>query len=151
MVPLVAFNFGARHKQRILQIVGLACVYATGMMLGGLALAQLFPDKLLLLFNATGHMLELGIPAMRIISLSYPFAALGIIISSVFQALGRGWESLCTVVFRQLVILLPAAWLLSLLPNPDTIWWSFLIACGASLGIAGILLARTYKQKIKDL
>ena len=151
LIPIVAFNFGARIKERIIQTIKLSCFYAVGIMFFGLILFQFIPDKLLLIFNATDRLLALGVPALQIISLSYPFAALGIMFSGVFQALGRGWESLLISAFRQAIILLPAAWLLSRLANINAIWWAYPISDVAALLLGFYLLRKIYQKLIKPL
>jgi len=150
-VPLVAFNFGARHKERIVRAIELTCLYAVGIMLAGMAVFQIFPDKLLLLFNATDRLLTLGVPALRIVSLGFPLAALGIVFSSVFQALGRGWESLVSVIFRQILVLLPAVWLLARLADINAVWWAFPLADALALFLGLYLFRRIYQKQIKPL
>ncbi|MDR0524488.1 MAG: MATE family efflux transporter [Spirochaetaceae bacterium] len=151
MVPIIAFNYGARNKNRITKTIKLSMLYAGGIMLFGLLLFQLFPDKMLLLFSAGENMLAIGVPAMRIISLIFVFAGFCIIGLSVFQAMGSGTESLVISTCRQLVILLPAAWLLSFLGDVNAVWWSFPIAEVVSLTLCVIFLKRLYNQKIKSL
>jgi Na+-driven multidrug efflux pump len=120
-------------------------------MLIGLAVFQLFPDKLLLLFNASREMLAIGISALRIISISYLFAGFCIVVGSVFQALGNGLMSLIVSVARQLVVLLPAAYLLARSGSVNLVWWAFPIAEIASLTCSGILMRRLYDQEIRPL
>ena len=151
LIPIVAFNFGARYKERIIQTIKLACFYASGIMFFGLAVFQLVPDKLLMLFNATDRLIEFGVPALRIISLSYPLAALGIMFSGVFQGLSRGWEGLWISIFRQAIILLPAAWLLSRLSNISAIWWAYPISDAVALLLGIYLLRVVYKKLVKPL
>ncbi|MDR0524387.1 MAG: MATE family efflux transporter [Spirochaetaceae bacterium] len=151
MVPIIAFNYGARRRSRITKTIRLSMLYAGGIMLFGFLLFQLFPDKMLFLFSAGENMLALGIPAMRITSLIFLFAGFCIIGLSVFQAMGSGTESLIIAICRQLVILLPAAWLLSLLGDVNAVWWSFPIAEVVSLMLCVIFLRRLYVRKIKPL
>ncbi|MDR0568875.1 MAG: MATE family efflux transporter [Spirochaetaceae bacterium] len=151
MVPIIAFNYGARRRSRITKTIRLSMLYAGGIMIFGLLLFQLFPDKMLLLFSAGENMLTLGIPAMRIVSLIFLFAGFCIIGLSVFQAMGSGTESLIIAVCRQLVILLPAAWLLSFLGDINAVWWAFPIAEVVSLTLCVIFLKRLYIRKIKPL
>lgn len=98
MIPIVAYNYGARNRKRIMDTTRLSIFIAVGIMLVGLAIFQLFPSQLLLMFNASDHMLEVGVPALRLISLSFIFAGYAIIVSSVFQALGNGVYSLIVSV-----------------------------------------------------
>ncbi|MDR2431288.1 MAG: MATE family efflux transporter [Candidatus Margulisbacteria bacterium] len=151
LIPIVAFNFGARQKRRIWRAIELSCLYAVGLMTLGLLIFQIFPAELLRLFNATPQMLAVGVPALRIISAHYIFAALCIEAISVFQALGHGLESLCAAAFRQLALLLPAAWLLSLLPDANAIWWSFPLAEIGSLIMVAALIQRVYARQIRPL
>ena len=113
MVPIVSYNYGARNKDRLMQTVKTSIIYAIGIMLIGLAIFQLMPKQLLGLFNASEEMISIGIPALRIISLSFIFAGYCIVVGSMFQALGNGIMSLIVSIGRQLVVLLPAAYLLS--------------------------------------
>ncbi|MBQ8814712.1 MAG: MATE family efflux transporter [Lachnospiraceae bacterium] len=151
MVPILGYNYGAKRKDRMMQTIKTAMFYAVGIMLVCLAVFQLLPDKLLLLFNASDHMLEIGVPALRLISLSYIFAGICVVSGSVFQALGNGFYSMMVSVARQLLILVPVAWLLSLTGNLDLVWLSFPIAELASIGTSAFFLRKIYKQKISAL
>ncbi len=101
MVPIIAYNYGARHRDRIIGTIKLAVMYAVAMMLIGFAVFQIIPDKLLLMFNASENMLAIGVPALRLISISFLLAGFNIICSSVFQAMGNGVFSLIVSVVRQ--------------------------------------------------
>lgn len=135
MVPIIAYNYGARNKERIIKTIRYAVMYAMSMMLLGFALFQIIPDKLLLLFYASPSMLGIGVPALRFISISFLLAGFNIISSSVFQAMGNGVYSLIVSVIRQLFILVPVAYLLSRTGILDIIWLAFPIAevCAALL------------------
>lgn len=135
MVPIIAYNYGARNRERITKTIRYAVVYAVCMMLLGFALFQIIPDKLLLLFDASDAMLAIGIPALRFISISFLLAGFNIISSSVFQAMGNGVYSLIVSVIRQLFILVPVAYVLSRTGILDIIWLAFPIAevCAALL------------------
>lgn len=113
MVPIVSFNYGARRADRILQTVRLSAIYAVSIMVVGMAVVQLIPGQLLLLFDASEHMLRIGVPALRIISLCFVFAGFTIVCSSVFQALGNSFFSMIMSITRQLAVLLPAAYVLA--------------------------------------
>lgn len=113
MVPIVSFNYGARRADRILQTVRLSAIYAVSIMAVGMAVVQLIPGQLLLLFDASEHMLRIGVPALRIISLCFVFAGFTIVCSSVFQALGNSFFSMIMSITRQLAVLLPAAYVLA--------------------------------------
>jgi Na+-driven multidrug efflux pump len=151
MVPIVAYNFGARKKLRIIETVRLSLVYATGVMLIGTVVFQLFSDKLLAMFSATSEMLEIGVPALKIISIHFFFAGFCIVFLSVFQALGSGKESLFVAGSRQLIFLLPIAWLLSLSGKVNAVWWSFPAAECLTLALAVFLIWRVYNEKLKPM
>ena len=151
MVPIIAYNYGAKKKERILKIIQLSITYAIGIMLFGLLIIQIFPKELLSLFNASDDMLSIGIPALRIISLSYIFAGFCIVCGSVYQAFGNGLLSLIISVLRQLVVLLPVAYLLSLLGNVNLIWWSYPIAEMISLVLSIVFLKYIYDKKIQSM
>ncbi len=151
VIPIVAYNFGARKKERIVKTLRLSIIYAVGIMFTGLALLQLFPREMLMLFNATENMLAIGIPALRTISLSFVFAGFCVVASGVFQALGNGVLSLAVSVIRQLVVLLPAAFLLSLSGTVTAVWWAFPIAEIASVIFSALFLKRVYSRQISKL
>jgi len=117
----------------------------------GVLVFQLIPDKLFMLFDASEHMLEMGIPALRIISISFIPAGFCIVGGSVFQALGRAVYSMINSICRQLVVLLPAAYLLSLLGNVNYVWWSLPIAEVMSVIMTSIFISVIYKQIIKPM
>jgi Na+-driven multidrug efflux pump len=151
MVPIVAFNYGARQKGRIIKTITLSIRYAVGIMLLGALAFELFPGALLMMFNATGGMLSIGTRALRIIAVHFPLAGFCVIFMSVFQALGSGMASLFVSFARQLLVLLPVAWLLSLSGSVGMVWWSFPIAEVAALIISSILIKRIYDKRIKFL
>lgn len=125
MVPIIAYNYGAQKADRILQTMKLASATATVIMLIGLGVAELFPAWLLGIFNASEEMLTIGVPALRIICTCFVFAGFGIVAGSVFQALGHGVLSMTVSIVRQLVVLLPVAWLLSLTGRLELVWLAF--------------------------
>lgn len=151
MVPIVAYNYGARKPERIEKTFKLSVFYAICLMFLGFVTFQLFPDKLLMIFNASEHMLAIGVPALKIISLSFLFAGYCIVSSSLFQALGHGMLSLWVSVLRQLVVLLPAAFVLSKFHELDAIWYAFPLAEIFSLIACFIFLRFIFKEKIKPL
>lgn len=151
IVPIIAYNYGARNKSRIMQAVKLGCMAAFVMMLLGFGIFQLFPDVLLNLFNASPDMLEIGCQALRTISFSYLIAGFCVVISSVFQALGNGVYSLIVSICRQLLVLLPAAWVLSKLSGLNAVWWSFPIAEVVSILVSLILFRKIYSDKLQPL
>lgn len=151
MVPIVSYNYGAENKERMIKTIKLSLCYAVGIMLLGLILIQIFPTQMLMLFNASEHMLSIGVPALRTISLSFIFAGIAIIFSSCFQALGNGILSMFVSIARQLLALLPAAYLLSKMNDVNLVWWSFPIAEIVSVTLSVIFFIRMYEKVIKPL
>ena len=145
MVPIVAFNYGARQKQRIMKTMKLAIAYAFGMMLIGLAIFQIFPAELFRMFNASEAMLSIGIPSLRIISISFLFASINIISISMLQALGHGIYSMLISVGRQLIVLIPVAFLLSRTGNLNLVWLAFPLAETVAVGLSIIFLKKNVK------
>ena len=128
MVPIIAYNFGAGKRDRVVKTIKSSIYFAIGIMLVGLVIMELFPAQLLSMFNATPDLISVGVPALRIICLSFLFAGYCIVVGSAFQALGNGVYSMIVSIARQLVVLLPVAYLLSLTGNVRNIWWAFPIA-----------------------
>lgn len=151
MVPIVAYNYGAQKPHRITKTVKLAMLYAECIMLVGFALFQLKPDLLLRMFNASEEMLGIGVVALRVISLSFLIAGFCIIGSSSLQALGHGIFSMLISFGRQLIVLLPAAYLLAQSGNVDWVWYSFPIAEIASLALTSTFLLRVYRTSIQPM
>lgn len=151
MIPIIAYNYGARNKKRIMDTAKLSIFIAVGIMLAGLVIFQTFPRQLLMMFNASEHMLDIGVPALKIISISFLFAGYCIIVSSVFQALGNGIYSLIVSVARQLVCILPLAYFLASSFGLHALWYSFPIAELVSVVLCTVLFRIIYKQKIKNL
>lgn len=151
LVPIVAYNYGARRPQRIIQTIKLSMVYATGMMALGFAAFQLFPQSLLSIFNASDTMLSIGIPALKIISLHFILAGYSIICSSTFQALGHGVLSLQMSLARQLVVLLPCAFVFAQTGVLDYVWLAFPIAELVSVAMGTLFLLRIFKHEIEPL
>lgn len=151
MIPIVAFNYGAKNKKRIMDTIKLSAIIAISIMLAGLVLFQLFAAQFLELFNASDHMLEVGVPALRIISTSFLFAGYSIVISSVFQALGNGVYSLITSFARQLVCILPLAYLFAKYLGLAYVWLSFPLAELICLIVTTCLFRRIYVKRIHPL
>lgn len=151
MVPIVAFNYGAKKKERIKRTVFLASCYATGIMFLGLAVFQVFPAQLLGIFNASDNMVHIGTLALRLISLSFVFAGFNIVSSSLFQALAHGMLSLWMSLVRQLCVLLPAAFLLSKMGGLDAVWWAFPFAEIFSLALCLAFRRHIYQKEIEPL
>jgi len=151
LVPILAYNFGAGKKERFLKTVKLGIVYAFAAMMIGLLLFNIIPERLLLMFDASETMLGIGVPALRTISISYLFAGFCIICGTVFQALGRAVYSMIVSIARQLVVLLPAAYLLSLAGNVNYVWWAFPIAEIMSLLMTVFFMIRINRQIISHI
>ncbi|MDO5423484.1 MAG: MATE family efflux transporter [Eubacteriales bacterium] len=151
MVPIIAFNYGARNRKRIMDTVKLSVIFAVSIMVLGFAVFQLIPDVLLSLFNASPDMLQIGVPALRTISYSFLFAGYCICVGSVFQALGNGIYSLIVSVARQLVFLVPLAYLFAKLWGLNAVWWSFPLAELVSLGTTTFFFIKIYRERIKPL
>ena len=156
-LPVMGYNYGARNKKRLFGAYRIALGTAVAIMLLGFVLFQLIPEPMLMMFvdrtdaAAMQEMLDTGVPALKTISLSFVGAAFGIINSTVFQATARGLNSLIVSVCRQLVIILPAAWLLGRFVGLNAIWYSFPIAEIASFLISYLLLWREYQSELKYL
>lgn len=147
IVPIMAYNLGAKKPDRIKKTIKLSMIYATSFMLLGFIVFQTIPHVLLgNLFNASAKMLSIGIPALKIISIAFIFAGICIVTISVFQAVGKGMYSLYVSVARQLVVLIPCAYLLSLTGSLNLIWLSFPIAEIVSIAVCMIYLKRVYKK-----
>lgn len=151
MVPIVSYNYGAKRPDRITQTIRLSAIYAVAIMAAGVAVVQLIPDKLLLLFDASEQMLTIGVPALRIISTCFVFAGFSIVCSSVFQALGNSIFSMIMSITRQLAVLLPAAYILAHAFGLHAVWYAFPIAEFVSLALSIIMLSHTYKKVIAPL
>lgn len=151
MVPIVAYNAGARRPDRIRQTIRAAFGVAITIMVAGLAVAQIFPAKLLGLFEASGEMLSIGVTALRIISLGFLFGSISVVSLSTFQGVGNGVLSMLVSIARQLLALLPAAWLLSLSGRLELIWFAFPIAEIIAASLSGLLLARMLRLVIDPL
>ena len=151
LVPIAAYNYGARKPNRIMKSIKLSIIYAEAIMFVGVLIFQFFSADLLGIFNASDSMLEIGVPALRIISLSFLLAGFGIVCSSVFQALGHGMLSLIVSVLRQLVVLLPAAFILSRTGGLSVIWWAFPIAEIFAGVISFIFIRHVYRKEIHTM
>ena len=151
MVPIISYNYGARDPRRVKKTIKLAITYAECIMLIGFCVFQFAPGLLLNLFAASDAMRAIGIPALRIICPHFLLAGIGIVLSSVFQALGNGVYSLIISVCRQLVVLIPMAWLLSRTGNVNMVWWAFLIAEVVSTTLSLVFMARINKNIIAPM
>lgn len=146
MVPIIAYNYGAQKPERIHKTIRLGMVYAVAIMVVGLLVFQLIPKELLLMFDASDAMLEIGAPALRIMSLAFVFAGIGIVSGSSCQAFGYSVYSMLISIARQIVVLIPAAYLLSLTGVLRSIWFAFPIAEIFSLILSLFFLRTTLKK-----
>ncbi len=151
MVPIIAYNYGAKEKDRMVKTLKLSVFYAIGIMVLGFLVFQLFPAPLFSLFDASEMMLSIGVPALRAISFSFLFAGFCIVCGSLFQALGNGVYSMVISIARQLVVLLPAAYLLSLSGKVQYVWWAFPIAELVSLSMTVFFLFRINRDVIRHI
>lgn len=154
MVPIIAYNYGAKRYDRVKKTIKITILTAMTIMFMGLLAFELIPDVLLSFFNASKEMLEIGVPALRIIGTHYVFAGFCIIAGSVCQAIGKPVYSLIVSVCRQLVVLLPSAWLLAQSGRLELVWFCFPIAECVSLVLSSIFLSKTMKrakEKMKDI
>ena len=146
MVPIIAYNYGAQKPERIHKTIRLGMVYAVAIMVVGLLVFQLIPKELLRMFDASDAMLEIGAPALRIMSLAFVFAGIGIVSGSSCQAFGYSVYSMLISIARQIVVLIPAAYLLSLTGVLRSIWFAFPIAEIFSLILSLFFLRTTLKK-----
>lgn len=151
-VPIMAFNYGARRPDRMMQTVKYAIITAMSIMLLGTVIFQIMPDKLLRLFDASDDMLSMGVIALRIISVHFPIAGACIVMGSIFQALGYSVYSMVVSIIRQLVVLIPTAFLLGKLTgNVDMVWLAFIVAEASSLLVSAFFFRRIYGNVIKPM
>ena len=146
LIPVLAYNYGAKKKERISQALKFALILAVSIMLVGTIAFQTIPELLLSFFNASDEMVQIGIPALRIISLSFPLAGTCIAMGSIFQAFSKSFYSLVVSVGRQLVVLIPAAWLLAQTGKLDLVWFAFPIAEIASLILSTFFFRKLYRS-----
>ena len=149
IVPIIAYNYGAGKQDRMKKTIRTAAFYAVAIMLIGILIMEIIPDKLLLLFDASPNLIAIGVPALRIICLSFIFAGFCITIGSVFQALGNGVYSMVVSASRQLGVLLPVAYLMSLTGNLDLVWLSFPIAELMSVAMTMFFYRRIHNRVIR--
>lgn len=151
LVPIIAFNYGAKKKKRITETVKFGIIYAEAFMVLGSIVCLTIPSTLISLFNPLPNQLQTGIIALRIICIHFPIAAICIVLGTMFQAMGNAWCSMVVSICRQLVALLPAAWLLSLSGNINNVWWAFPIAEIMSLVVSLGFTILTKKTKIDKI
>ena len=151
IIPIIAYNYGAQNKKRIKSSINLGIIISIAIMFLGVLLFQLFPARLLKFFDASEHMLEIGVPALRIISLCFIPAGYSILVGSVFQALGKGTYSLMISVARQLLVILPVAFLFAKIFGLHMVWWALPIAEIVSFSMSMLLYKRIRQLKINPL
>ena len=154
-VSILAYNYGARKRKRMLQCIKLVCLYALDAMVLGTVIFQTVPHLLLRLFDANETMLAVGIPALRIISLSFPTAAITIALGGAFQAVGKSMYSMMSSFVRQLVFLIPAALVLAIMGqnsgNSNLVWWCYPIAEIGSVAVTGLCYLRMNRTLLSKL
>ncbi|MBQ7099091.1 MAG: MATE family efflux transporter [Oscillospiraceae bacterium] len=151
VISIVAFNYGARRPDRMMKTLKLAAMAGLGIMLVGLAVFQFMPEVLLSIFDPSDEFMRMAVRALRTISWCFPVAAVCIILGSTFQALGTGIYATLVSLARQLIVLLPAAYLLSLSGEVTRVWWAWPIAESMGLTMTLIFFLRNYRQRIKPL
>lgn len=151
VIPIIAYNYGAGSRERVVKTMKHSIVYIMSLLFVGLIVFQLIPEPLLRLFEASDNMLALGVPALRTISLSFIFAGFCIACGSAFQALGKAVYSMIVSVARQLIVLLPVAYMLAQLGNVDYVWWAFPIAEFMSLAMTILFLIILNKKVISKI
>ena len=151
LIPILAYNYGAQKKKRIISAIKLSIGLSCSIMVIGTLVFQFAPVQLLGLFDAEPDMIEIGIKALRTISWSFVFAGYGIVVSSAFQAFGNGIYSLITSVIRQLVVILPVAYFFAINFGLDAVWWSYPLAELVAVAVSTILFAKLYNEKVKNI
>lgn len=151
VMPIMGYNFGAQKKKRLMSCLKIGCIIALGIMLVGTVLFWVIPGELLLIFNASTDMLGIGVPALETISLCFIPAALGIMFSTIFQAVGKGAYSLIISVLRQLVVIMPVAYMMAQTGVLSNVWYAFPIAEVFSFVASVLLFFLLYKKVIKNL
>ncbi len=151
VIPVLAYNYGARKKERIQEALKFSIMLAFSIMLLGTVVFELIPDKLLKLFSASDDMMAMGIIALRRIAWHFPIAGVCIAMGSTFQAFGRSFYSLIVSLGRQIFVLIPVAYLLSLTGNVDNVWWAFILSELMSLCLTLIFFRRLNSTVVKEL
>ena len=151
LIPVLAYNYGARSKDRIREAVRFSMKLALSIMVIGTIVFWSIPRLLLGFFDASDYMLSLGVPALRIISLSFPIASLCIAMGSMFQAFSKSKYSLIVSVGRQLVVLIPVAWLLAQTGEVQNVWWAFPVAELMSLALSVYFYKRINRNIVMNL
>ncbi len=147
IMPILGFNYGARNRARIMQTLRIGLTFAILFMSAGAAVFFLFPDGLLGLFNASEKLLEIGRPALRTISFTFPLAAVSVILMSLFQATGDGYLSMIVSIVRQIFFLIPASWILGRVVGLEGVWIGYIVAEAAALTLTVVF----YRKELKKL
>ena len=151
LVPIIAYNYGAKNEKRIIKSIKLAMVTVTVMTLIVSGLIMSFPREILKIFSASGKMLEIGIPMLRICALSYVFAGISVVGASVFQAFGNGILALLDSILRQLIVLLPVAYIAVTYFTVNEIWWGYVIAEISSVFFIAYFMNTFVRRKIEAI
>ena len=151
LTPIISYNFGSKNANRIKQALKQGIIIAVIIMTFGTLLFQIMPNVLLLMFKPSDKFLEIGIPALRIISVIFPMAGFSIVMSSLFQSVGRAYYSLIVTLTRQILVLLPAGYLLSRVFKLNGVWWGFLIAEVIALFLVIIFYKEIDRNILKKL
>lgn len=151
IIPIVAYNYGAKNRKRIIDTYKYAVVFALFIMAVGMMIFEFVPEKLFMMFNASDNMLSIGSVALRRIAVHFPVAAYCIVTGSLFQALGKAVYSMINSIMRQLVVLLPAAYLLSMSGDISNVWWAFPIAEIMSAVVTTIFLSKINSEILQKI
>ncbi|WP_243111861.1 MATE family efflux transporter [Butyrivibrio sp. CB08] len=151
LIPVLAYNYGAKRKDRIKEALKFAIVLAVSIMVIGCVTFLAIPELLLSFFKASDDMLAIGVPALRTICLSFPLAGVCIAMGSIFQAFSKSFYSLIVSIGRQLVVLIPVAWLFSKTGNVNMVWWAFPIAELMSLALSSYFFRKLYREKVATM
>lgn len=151
LIPIISYNYGAKKRKRMMGAFKFATILAIAIMVGGTLVFELVPGLLMGMFNASENMMQMGVIALRIIAIHFPVAACCIVVGAVFQSLGKAVYSMINSIMRQLVVLLPVAYLLAASGNVNNVWWSFPIAEIMSALVSLFFFIRMYNQIIKNV
>ena len=151
LIPVMAYNYGAKRKDRIMEALKFSAILGVSIMLMGTLVFNFLPRELLGIFKASDDMIKIGVPALRIIGLSYPMAAFAIMLGSVFQAFAKSYYSFFVSIARQLIVLIPVAWLLAQTGNINNVWWAFPIAEIVSLSVTLVFFKKVKRTVIDTL
>jgi putative MATE family efflux protein len=151
LMPVLGYNYGAKNKTRVVSAFYIGLSAAMCIMVLGTFIFHVFPEQIMSMFKAEGELLRMGIIALKTISLCFPFAAVGILISIFFQATGHGFYALISSVLRQLVLILPLAYFFAYKFGLDFVWWSYLVADIIATIVSVLLLKKVWDKEIKDM